>query len=41
MIDFNNNANHVRFGVKAMNIFINFILSRSKDTDGVRSKVMH
>ena len=34
MIDFNNNANHVRFDIKAL------ILSRSKDTDGVRSKVL-
>ena len=34
MIDFNNNANHVGFDIKAL------ILSRSKDTNGVRSKVL-
>ena len=32
MIDFNNNANHVSFDIKAL------MLSRSKDTDRVRSK---
>ena len=38
IIDFENNVNYVHFDITTTNIFLNMILSRSKDIERVSSK---